>query len=126
MKKSGFLKTAMVLSISFFSAGSVMAMDKEMSMKMPMTHKEMMQKPMGSMQHCNHMMMNDLGPADKTYDLRYINMMISHHEGAVKMSQDALTKSQRPEIKELAQNIITAQQQEIKQLKTWRMQWYSQ
>ena len=126
MKQYGFLKMAIVLSAAMISAGSVLAMNKEMSKEMPMTHKKMMQKPMSSMQHCKHMMMNELGLSNKTYDLRYINMMIFHHEGAVKMSQDALIKSKRPEIKELAQNIITAQQQEIKQLKTWRMQWYGQ
>ena len=40
------------------------------------------------------------------------------------MAQDALSKSQRPEVKQLAQNIITSQQAEIDQMKQWRQAWY--
>lgn len=73
------------------------------------------------------MMMNgDLGPANAQYDLRFINMMIPHHQGAIVMAKDALNKSRRPEIKRLAQSIITSQQQEIDQMKQWRQAWYGQ
>ncbi|KAB8331364.1 DUF305 domain-containing protein [Scytonema tolypothrichoides VB-61278] len=68
----------------------------------------------------------DLGAADTQFDLRFINAMIPHHEGALTMAQDALSKSKRPEIKKLAQNIITSQQQEIAQMKQWRQAWYKQ
>ncbi|MBP5973023.1 DUF305 domain-containing protein [Brasilonema sp. CT11] len=68
----------------------------------------------------------DLGAADNDFDLRFINAMIPHHEAAVTMAQDALNKSKRPEIKKLAQNIITSQQQEIAQMKKWRQAWYKQ
>jgi uncharacterized protein (DUF305 family) len=51
--------------------------------------------------------------------------MIPHHEGAVTMAQDALKKSQRPEIKKLAQAIITSQDAEINQMKQWRKSWYN-
>ncbi|MBW4623969.1 MAG: DUF305 domain-containing protein [Brasilonema octagenarum HA4186-MV1] len=68
----------------------------------------------------------DLGAADSEFDLRFINAMIPHHEAAVTMAQDALNKSKRPEIKKLAQNIITSQQQEIAQMKKWRQAWYKQ
>ncbi|MBD2195884.1 MULTISPECIES: DUF305 domain-containing protein [Calothrix] len=72
------------------------------------------------------MMMNmDLGNADTEFDLRFINAMIPHHEGAVTMAQDALQKSQRAEIKNLAQAIIKAQDTEIKQMKQWRQAWYN-
>ena len=50
--------------------------------------------------------------------------MSAHHEGAITMAQDALGKSKRPEIKQLAQNIIKAQSAELKQLKQWRQVWY--
>lgn len=74
------------------------------------------------MNHGDHAM--DLGPADETYDLRFIDAMIPHHEGAVVMAEDALAKSQRPEIQQLAQEIITAQAQEIAQMQQWRREWY--
>jgi uncharacterized protein (DUF305 family) len=67
----------------------------------------------------------NLGAADAEFDLRFINAMIPHHEGAVTMAQDALSKSKRPEIKKLAQNIITSQQKEIAQMKKWRQAWYN-
>jgi uncharacterized protein (DUF305 family) len=75
------------------------------------------------MQHgMNHNM--DLGLADANYDLRFIDGMIPHHEGAVFMAKEALQKSQRPEIKKLANEIIKAQEKEISELKQWRKAWY--
>jgi uncharacterized protein (DUF305 family) len=66
----------------------------------------------------------DLGPADENYDLRFIDGMIPHHEGAVVMAKEALTKSKRPEMLELEKDIIKAQQSEIAMMKTWRKDWY--
>lgn len=66
----------------------------------------------------------DMGSADAEFDLRFINGMITHHQGAVTMAQDALSKSKRPEVKKLAQEIVTSQQAEINQLKQWRQTWY--
>lgn len=67
----------------------------------------------------------DLGAGDAEFDLRFINAMIPHHQGALTMAQDALSKSKRPEIKKLAQDIITSQQKEIEQMKQWRQAWYN-
>lgn len=75
------------------------------------------------MDHSSMMNMN-LGPKDENFDLRFIDGMIPHHQGAVKMAQEALTKSQRPEIKQLAQQIIDAQEKEIAELQSWRKSWY--
>ena len=58
------------------------------------------------------------------FDAQFIDSMIEHHRGAITMAQQALKESQRPEIKQLAQNIITTQQQEIDQMAGWRTQWY--
>lgn len=70
------------------------------------------------------MMQMDLGPADAAFDLRFLDAMIPHHEGAVVMANDLLEKSDRPEIKQLAQAILTSQQAEIKQMQAWRKAWY--
>lgn len=70
------------------------------------------------------MMNMNLGPKDESFDLRFIDGMIPHHQGAVDMAQEALSKSQRPEIKQLAQQIIEAQEREIAELQAWRKSWY--
>ncbi|WP_375467879.1 DUF305 domain-containing protein [uncultured Nostoc sp.] len=72
----------------------------------------------------NHSMAMDLGPADANFDLRFIDAMIPHHQGAVEMAKEAQQKSKRPEIKKLADNIIKSQDQEITQMKQWRQAWY--
>jgi uncharacterized protein (DUF305 family) len=95
--------------------------DKPMAYDAQMGH--MME--MSSDQKKGMMMNMDLGAADKDFDLRFINAMIPHHEGAVTMAQDALQKSQRPEIKKLSQGIIKSQNAEINQMKQWRKTWYN-
>jgi uncharacterized protein (DUF305 family) len=75
---------------------------------------------MGGMMHGS----SDLGPADADYDLRFIDGMIPHHEGALVMANEVLKKSTRPELKTLATGILKAQTGEIAQLKQWRKDWY--
>lgn len=82
--------------------------------------------PMSEEMKSNMMMNVDLGAADEQFDLRFINAMLPHHEGALTMAKEALQKSDRPEVKEMAQNIITSQQQEIAQMKQWKKAWYGQ
>jgi len=82
--------------------------------------------PMSQEQMNSMMMSGDLGAADNQFDLRFINAMIPHHEGALVMAKDALAKSQRPEIKQLAEAILSSQTSEINQMKQWRKDWYNQ
>ncbi|MCU0541261.1 MAG: DUF305 domain-containing protein [Oscillatoriaceae cyanobacterium Prado104] len=77
-----------------------------------------------NMSGMNHNMSMDLGPADADYDLRFIDGMTVHHQGAVNMAQEVLAKSKRPEMKKLANDIIAAQKREIEQMKEWRKTWY--
>ncbi len=70
----------------------------------------------------NHSM--DVGPADANYDLRFLDSMIPHHQGALVMAEEVLQKSKRPELIKLAKGILADQKQEIAQMKLWRKQWY--
>ncbi len=79
---------------------------------------------MENMAAMNDSMVGHLGAADSLYDERFIEMMIPHHEGAIQMAKDALDKSQRPEIQQMAQEIIAGQQQEIDNMNRWRHEWY--
>jgi uncharacterized protein (DUF305 family) len=81
---------------------------------------------MKTMSDCKSMMTKQLGKADSMYDERFINTMISHHEGAVQMAKDAEKKATHPELKQLAQNIAVTQQKEIDKLKSWRKGWYKE
>ncbi|MBA2535681.1 MAG: DUF305 domain-containing protein [Rubrobacter sp.] len=51
-------------------------------------------------------------------DERFIDAMVPHHEGAVEMAKVALKNAEHPEIKQLAENIITTQRTEIKELES--------
>ncbi|HEY9623284.1 MAG TPA: DUF305 domain-containing protein [Crinalium sp.] len=82
--------------------------------------------PMTDEMRSSMMMNGDLGAADDQFDLRFINAMIPHHEGAIEMAGQALEKSDRPEIIKLAQDIIDSQQQEVEQMQQWRQNWYGQ
>jgi uncharacterized protein (DUF305 family) len=66
----------------------------------------------------------DVGPADANYDLRFLDSMIPHHQGALVMSKEVLAKSKRPELIKLAKGILADQQKDIAQMKLWRKQWY--
>lgn len=66
-----------------------------------------------------------LGPDDEEFELRFLDAMILHHQGAVEMAEDTLDKSQRPEIRQLSQEIIETQSDEITQMQAWRSQWYA-
>ncbi|WP_437656574.1 DUF305 domain-containing protein [Sorangium sp. So ce1182] len=58
------------------------------------------------------------------FDRQFIDMMAPHHEGAVMMAETAQQRAEHPELKAMADDIISAQNQEIGQLKSWREQWY--
>ena len=56
-------------------------------------------------------------------DAHFIEQMIPHHEDAITMASLALQKSNRLEIKQLAQAIIDSQSKEIVQMKSWYKEW---
>lgn len=57
------------------------------------------------------------------YDKAFIEGMIIHHEGAVEMAELALISAKRQEIKDMAHDIITAQNKEIGDMKNWQREW---
>jgi uncharacterized protein (DUF305 family) len=84
---------------------------------------EMSQEQMRAM----GMMMDPQELANKEpFDKAFIDAMIPHHQSAIEMAQVAIENSDNPKIKELAENIISAQQREIEQMTRWRQQWYQE
>lgn len=64
-----------------------------------------------------------LAQAD-TFDQAFIDEMIPHHQSAIVMAGVARTETEDPQIREISNDIITAQKREIEQMKHWRQQWY--
>ena len=58
------------------------------------------------------------------FDRAFIDHMIPHHEGAVRMARVVLPKTDDPELRELADNIITAQKREIEDMRAVREKHY--
>ena len=64
------------------------------------------------------------GKTGDEFDKAFLSEMIIHHEGAVDMANAVLENSKRPELLNLAKDIIKAQTSEIAQMKTWLADWY--
>jgi uncharacterized protein (DUF305 family) len=57
------------------------------------------------------------------YDRMFIANMIEHHRGAVDMAKLALTNAKHQELKDMANDIITAQTKEITDMEAWQKAW---
>ncbi len=75
------------------------------------------------MDHSAHT--HDVGPAGSTYDLRFIDGMVQHHTGALRMSEFMFNIGQ-PGVGALARTIWRDQAQEIRAMGLWRKAWYPQ
>ena len=53
-------------------------------------------------------------------DRDFVAMMIAHHQGAIDMAKIELASGKDPTIRKLAQEIIAAQQHEIRQMQAWQ------
>ncbi len=74
---------------------------------------------MGFKSNPQSMMQNSNG-----IDAHFIEQMIPHHEDAITMAKLALTKAKKPEVRQLAGNIIESQGKEIDQMKSWYKDWF--
>ena len=58
-------------------------------------------------------------PMNGEPDHDFVTMMIPHHQGAVDMAKALLLVTRDPELRNLAQGIITEQQNEIRLMQAW-------
>jgi len=66
---------------------------------------------------------HDVGPAGTTYDLRWLDAMVQHHTGALRMSEFVFNIGS-PGVGALANGIWREQAREIKAMGQWRKAWY--
>lgn len=57
-------------------------------------------------------------------DQAFIDMMVPHHQSAAEMAQLAQERAEHTELRELADDIIEAQEAEIAQMQAWRAEWF--
>lgn len=62
----------------------------------------------------------------REFEVLFLKDMITHHEGAIDMAKLAQKNTKRPELNEMAGNIISAQNKEISQMKGWLLDWYQE
>ncbi len=62
--------------------------------------------------------------AAKPFDREFIDMMTPHHQGAITMARAELAKGVDPQLRTLAQSIISDQTREIGEMSAWRIKWY--
>jgi uncharacterized protein (DUF305 family) len=58
------------------------------------------------------------------FDRAFLDVMITHHEGAIRMAQVQLARGRNRTVKRMARAIVHAQTTEINQMHEWRIQWF--
>jgi uncharacterized protein (DUF305 family) len=66
----------------------------------------------------------NLGTADRSFDLRYVNAMIAHHRGAMLLAAQLERNATHPEMKTLAGEILKSEPVSIAELYAWKKAWY--
>jgi len=80
----------------------------------------------GELQHMmDEMMLIGRGKTGEAYEEAWLRGMVAHHQGAIGMSEELLKRTDRPELVELANNIIESQSAEVGQMKAWIQIWFS-
>jgi uncharacterized protein (DUF305 family) len=61
----------------------------------------------------------------KDFDIAFLSQMIAHHEAAIVMAEQALKTAKDTKTRQDAQQVVSAQTAEIKQMTGWLKQWYA-
>jgi uncharacterized protein (DUF305 family) len=79
---------------------------------------------MGGVMHMGNQQDLDTLKNSPDFDKAFIEQMIPHHQMAIMMVRMLKSGTNRPEMKQLAENIISSQIREIKEMQSWYNAWY--
>jgi uncharacterized protein (DUF305 family) len=66
-----------------------------------------------------------LGSYDATFDLRFLNALIAHHESGIQMTKDIRLKSSRSAVQDNANAVEQFLTTSGVMLREWRKQWFN-
>ena len=89
-----------------------------------MNHNSMTMNSNMPMDHSD--MKSDANAASQPYDLQFLDTMTAHHTGAVEMAKLVDGRTQNPDMKKFAADIIRDQETEIAQMIDWREKWFEE
>ena len=79
---------------------------------------EPMMSGMGGMQRLERL-------SGAEFEIAFMQMMIRHHESAIREANKCLDRAYHSELEGMCQNIIATQSAEIQQMQTWLCDWYA-
>lgn len=62
--------------------------------------------------------------SEEPFDRAFIDMMIPHHQGAIRMARVELESGEDDRLMDLSEAIVDAQSREIEEMNAWREEWY--
>ena len=58
------------------------------------------------------------------FDRAFIDEMVPHHQGAIRMARAVLERTEDQQIQRVAKRIVAAQSREIREMNRWRRAWF--
>lgn len=118
----GIVLTVVVINNQMYGMMRYMGMGNASTMM----QRGMMDEGSNGMMGMSMMDMNDelKNKTGDDFDKAFIAEMITHHQGAIDMANEAKKSAKHEEIKKLADDIVTAQTKEIDIMKSWYKNWY--
>ena len=113
------MKKYIIASAAIVFAVAIQSCNTESKKETTTTMDGMENKDSMKMDHSNMEGTHNMGGMKMTgdFDLDFANTMVVHHQSAIDMAKEVISKGSNAEVKTLAQNVVTAQEAEIAQFK---------
>ncbi|KKS80531.1 MAG: hypothetical protein UV56_C0015G0008, partial [Candidatus Woesebacteria bacterium GW2011_GWC1_43_10b] len=72
----------------------------------------------------NEMTGSLIGVRGEEFEKAFIETMIAHHQGAIDMAKLIPSRTDKPELNKLGEDIISAQSKEIEMMEGWMEDWF--